>query len=88
MPTPALWEEASHGVDAQEFSNPAYGVTGPTCPHSAKSVSLDTGVGLNDGAREASGAAVGMTEPNPTAPVGYPLDLSPLLEVILQMRDS
>ena len=29
-----------------------------------------------------------MTEPNPAVPVGYPLDLSPLLEAILQMRDS
>ena len=72
----------------QEFPNPAYRATGPTCPHSAKSVSLDTGVSLNDGAREASGAAAGMTEPNPAAPAGYPLDLSPLLEAILKMRDS
>ena len=58
------------------------------CPRSAKSVSLDAGIGLNDGAREASGAAAGMTEPNPTAPVGYPLDLSLLLEAILQMHNS
>ena len=57
-------------------------------PRSTESVSLDAGVGLNYSAREASGAAAGTTEPNPAAPAGYPLDLSPLLEAILQMHNS
>ena len=88
MPHPTFWGEASHGADAQAFPNPAYGASGPKCPRSAESISLNTGIGPNDGAREASGEAAGMTEPNPAAPVGYPLDLSPLLEAILQMHDS
>ena len=61
---------------------------GPMCPCSAESVSLDASIGPHDGAREASGAAAGMTEPNPAVPAGYPLDLSLLLEAILQMHDS
>ena len=57
-------------------------------PHSTESISLDAGSGPNDGAREASGAAAGTTKVNPAVPAGYPLDLSTLLEAILQMRDS
>ena len=75
-------------MDMQEFPNPAYGAKGPMHPRSIESVSLDAGAGPNDGTQGASGAAVGMTEPNHAVPVGYPLDLSPLLEAILQMRNS
>ena len=75
-------------MDAQEFPNPAYGATGPTCPRSIESISLDTDVGPHDSTQEASGAAAGAAKPNPAVPAGYPLDLSPLLEAILQMRNS
>ena len=60
----------------------------PACPHSLKSVSLDAGIGPHDGAQEASGAAEGGSKHTPAAPAGYPLDLSLLLEAILQMRNS
>ena len=83
MPAPAFWGGASQGVDAQEFPNPAYGVTGPTCPCSAESVSLVASIGPNDGERAASAAAARTTESNPAIPAGYPLDLSLLLESIL-----
>ena len=54
-----------------------------------ESVSLDAGVGQHDGTGEASGAAAGGGfDHAPAAPAGYPLDLSPLLEAIVQMRDS
>ena len=81
MLAPAFWG-VPHGGNAQEFPNPAYGAKGPTHPHSVKSVSLDAD------AQEAPGAAAGGAKPNPAAPVDYPLDLSPLLEAILQMCDS
>ena len=42
MPVPAFWGEASRQADAQEFSNPAYGATGPTRPHSVESFFLLT----------------------------------------------
>ena len=83
MPAPAFWEGASQKADAQEFPNPAYRATGPTRPHSVEFISLDAGIGPNDGARAAVAAAAEATEPTPTVPAGYPLDLGPLLEAIL-----
>ena len=83
MPAPAFWGGASQQADVQEFSNPAYGATGPTRPRSVESVSLDAGVGPNDGTRAAAATPVEATESTPTIPVGYPLDLGPLLEAIL-----
>ena len=53
-----------------------------------ESVSLDAGVGPNDGTRAAIATPAEATEPTATVPVGYPPDLGPLLEAILQMRDS
>ena len=88
MPALAFWGGASHGADAQELPNLAYRVRGPTRPCSAKSVSLGAGVGSNDGTQEASGAVAGDAKPYPAVPAGYALDLSPLLEAILQMRGS
>ena len=53
-----------------------------------ESISLDASIGPNDGTREAPGAAAEGSDHTPAAPVGYSLDLSPLLEAILQMFDS
>ena len=45
--------------------------------------------GPHDSAQEVSGAAAGSgTKHTPAAPVGYSLDLNPLLKGILQMQDS
>ena len=86
MPTPAFWGgaiSASNGADVQEFPKPAYRATVPTCPRSIESVSLDAGVGPNDGAQAAAAATAEATEPNPMVLAGYPPDLGPLLEAVL-----
>ena len=70
-------------MDVQEFSNPAYEAMGPTRPRSVESVSLDAGVGPNDGTRAATATPAEATEPTTTVPAGYPPDLGPLLEAIL-----
>ena len=89
MPAPAFWGGASHGTDVQEFPNPAYRAGGLARLRFVESISLDASAGLHDGAQEASGAAAGGgSDHAPAAPAGYPLDLSPLLEAILQMCDS
>ena len=76
-------EEHPSKQDAQEFSNPAYRAMGPTRPRSVESVSLDAGIGPNDGTQAAAAAPAEATKPNPTVPAGYPPDLGPLLEAIL-----
>ena len=83
MPAPAFWGGASQGADVQEFPNLAYGVKGPARPCSIESVSLDAGIGPNDGAQATAAATAEAAEPTPTVPAGYPPDLGPLLEAIL-----
>ena len=70
-------------MDAQEFPTPAYRAMGLTCPRSIESISLDAGIGPNDGTRAAAATPAEATEPNPTVLAGYPPDLGPLLEAIL-----
>ena len=72
----------------QEVPNSDYIAREPTHPCSIESISLDAGIGLHNGAGEASGAAVEGSNHSPAVPTVYPLDLSPLLEAILQMRNS